>query len=179
MKNFDPFYRFLSYILRDFIEDTNLDEDSRGFIQDNLGKHRRVMWGNLLSNACVILALRTTPTEAMPTVITALLAPVMVLGGAWFAISFGGVPKNLLSVAMTTTAWMFAAFTASFSAMLITVAWVTSFWLWPVLSLIYLGTTISCIQYDTADGLKAGLDNIVKEHAEEAITYYRGLRKRG
>jgi len=45
--------------------------------------------------------------------------------------------------------------------MFISVGFVTSPYLWPVLALVYIGALIICIQYDTADGLKVGLDDTV------------------
>ncbi|MFH1183209.1 MAG: hypothetical protein V1690_03025 [Candidatus Moraniibacteriota bacterium] len=162
MKKIDPIWWFLYFTLRDFLKSTaGLGDEELAFVAENIQKHRKVFWINILASALVWRGLLDTPPSAVATVITSLLAPVMVLGSAWFAISFGGVPKKLIGVAMTTTLWMFIAFVVSLSAMFISVGFVTSPYLWPVLALVYLGVIIGCVQYDTADGLKAGLDEAV------------------
>jgi hypothetical protein len=167
----DPIRALLNLTLRGFLK-ADLKKDESAFVQDNIRKHRIVLWINLGACVLVYLGLRSTPTNAIGTVITSLLAPVMVLGGAWFAISFGGVPRKLLGIAMSITLWMFMAFLMSLSAMLISVAFVTSFWFWPVLALIYVGTVVACILYDTTDGLKAGLDEAMLKHSRAALMFY-------
>jgi uncharacterized membrane protein len=131
-----------------------------------------VLWVNVIATIFIYESLRRTSLENVGTVIASLIAPVMVLGTAWFAISFGGVPQRLINIAMSVSFWMFAAFIVSLSAMFIAVAFVTSQYLWPVLAFVYLGALISCIQYDTADGLKAGLDEAVLKHSRAALAYY-------
>lgn len=168
---FDPMVWFLEAILSGFLK-SELGEEEHGFVKDNIQKHRKALWVNIFSSVLVILGLFSTPTEAIAVVITSLLAPVMILGVAWFAISFGGVPKKLISVAMSTTLWMFVSFLSSLSAMFIAVGFVTSFLLWPVLAIIYLGVVVGCIQYDTADGLKAGLDEAQLTHSRYAVKFY-------
>ncbi len=153
----DPTYWTLRLILRGFIN-AELRPEEYAFVELNLRKHRAALWVNVLASVFVFLSLRQTPPAVIGVVITSLFAPVMVLGGAWFAISFGGVPKRLINTAMITTLLMFIAFSVSLSAMFIAVGCVVSPYLWPVLALIYACALASCIQYDTADGLKAGLD---------------------
>lgn len=176
----DPVVLFLKLILRGFLK-VNLENEEVAFVNDNIRKHRIALWINGVACVFVYLGLRDTPPEAISVVISSLIAPVMVLGGAWFAISFGGVPKKLIDIAMVTTLWMFVAFLVSLSAMFISVAFVTSPFLWPVLVLIYFGAVIACIQYDTADGLKAGLNEAQLKHANLAIEDYEAKRlwKRG
>jgi len=176
----DPIVMFLKFILRGFLK-AQLEEDEMAFVGDNIRKHRIALWVNVAASVFVYLGLRDTPSESIATVIASLLAPVMVLGGAWFAISFAGVPKRLLDVAMVTTLWMFIAFIVSLTAMFISVGFVTSPFLWPVLGLVYLGVIVGCVQYDTADGLKAGLNEAQLKHATLAIEDYEGKRqwKRG
>lgn len=168
----DPFSWLLKAILRGFLS-ADLKPYEQAFVQDNIRKHRKVLWINVLAIALVWLGLRDTPPSAIGTVITALLAPVMVLGGAWFAISFGGVPKKLIDIAMATTLWMFIAFVVSLSAMFISVGFVTSPYLWPVLALIYIAGITACIQYDTADGLKAGLDDAMLKHSRAMLLWLK------
>lgn len=179
LSRLDPMVWFLEATLRGFLK-SDLGKEELGFVRDNIQKHRKALWINLFSSALVVLGLLSTPTESIAIVITSLLAPVMILGVAWFAISFGGVPKNLMDVAMATTLWMFVAFVSSLSAMFIAVGFVTSFLLWPVLGLVYIGVLVGCIQYDTADGLKAGLNEAQLKHALLASEYLEGtLWKRG
>lgn len=167
----DPIVGLVKLILRGFLK-AELGDDELAFVDDNIQKHRRALWINIAASVLVFLGLLTTPAEAIQIVITSLLAPVMILGVAWFAISFGGVPKKLISVAMSTTLWMFIAFVVSLSAMFIAVGFVTSPLLWPVLGIIYLGVVVGCIQYDTADGLKAGLDEAQLTHSRYAVKFY-------
>ena len=172
MKKIDPILWFLNLILRDFLT-AELKSHEKDFVQGNILKHRKVLWINFIIVGFVFLGLRRTPTEGINTVVSSLLAPVMVLGGAWFAISFGGVPQAFLGVAMKTTFWMFLCFTSSLTTMFIAVMFVTSPFIWPVLVLIYIGTFIGCIQYDTADGLKVGLDEWNLRHSRAAVKHYK------
>jgi hypothetical protein len=174
---YDPILWLIRMSLRGFLK-VELTKAEQDFLEENIEKHRVVQWVNIAASIFVCLGLNSTEAKAITTVITSLLAPVMVLGTAWFAISFGGIPKKLLSEGMATTLWMFIAFVASLSAMFISVAFVTSIYLWPVLLLIYIGGLISCIKYDTADGLKAGLDEALLEHSRYAIDDYRLRKKR-
>jgi len=167
----EPIAWFLKLIHRGFFS-SQLKEEEKAFIKDNIRKHRIVLWINVVAAIFIYESLRRTPLESVGTVIASLIAPVMVLGTAWFSISFGGVPQRLINVAMSVSFWMFTAFVSSLSAMFIAVAFVTSPYLWPVLALIYLGALISCIQYDTADGLKVGLDEAVLKHSRAALAYY-------
>ena len=57
--------------------------------------------------------------------------------------------------------------------MFIAVMFVTPPFVWPALAIIYIGAVFACIQYDTADGLKAGLDEALLKHSRAAIVYYR------
>jgi hypothetical protein len=167
----DPFSWFLNGILRGFLT-ANLKDFELQFVQDNIQKHRKALWLNALASVLVFFALRDTPHDAIGTVINATLAPAMIFGGAWFAVSFGGVPKKLINIAMSTTLWMFIAFLVSLSAMFIAVGFVTSPFLWPVLGLIYAAGVMACIQYDTADGLKSGLDEAMLNHSRAALLWY-------
>lgn len=176
MKNLDPdpFYLFLHLILRRFLK-SGLEVRETLFVLNNINKHRKVLWINLICATLVFLALRETRVEDMGVLITCLIAPVMLTGTAWFAISFGGVPAKLIEVAMSITFWMFTAFMISLTTMFLTVCYILPFFIWPVLFLIYLGVIVSCILYDTCDGLKAGLDDALLTHSKTAIRYYRKM----
>ncbi len=172
LRQFDPFYYLLRYIiLRKFFY-SGLKKEEKMFVLDNINKHRGVLWINAIIIVDVIIALRDV-VDNVDTLILALIAPVMVMGGAWFAITFGGIPIKLIDTAMSVTFWMFLAFSGSLSAMLVSVAYISPVVLWPTLVIIYLGGLFSCIQYDTADGLKAGLDEALFKHSRAAIRYYK------
>lgn len=171
MKKFDPFYWLLTWVLRRFLN-VGLKNEELEFLQDNIRKHRKVLWCNVTVVACTVIGLQHYEGEIIG-LITALLAPVMVMGGAWFAVSFGGIPAKLIDSAMSITFWMFLAFTASLTTMLIAVGYISPPVLWPVFAAIYLGALLSCIQYDTADGLKAGLDEAQLRHSRAALRYYK------
>lgn len=173
----DPFFFLLRKILASFFKASLNDEENR-FVEDNLLKHRRVLWINAICTGLVIWSLQSVSKESLYALITALLAPVMVMGGAWFAMSFGAIPAKLISISMSVTSWMFIAFSVSLSAMIVAVCFISPFQLWPVWLIIYLGALISCIQYDTADGLKSGLDEAMLYHSRAALIYYEknGIR---
>ncbi|MAF80242.1 hypothetical protein CL629_04150 [bacterium] len=173
----DPIYWLLRLILRNFIN-AELTKVEKRFVQNNIDKHRGVIWVNIIVSVFVFLGLSNTPEDTISLVITSLIAPVMVMGAAWFAISFGGIPQKLINIAMSVTFWMFTAFVVSLSAMFIAVGFVTNPYLWPALIIIYLGALFSCIMYDTSDGLKAGLDETQLKHSRAALAYYEkeGIR---
>lgn len=177
MKKIDPFYWFLRGILGKFLK-SELKNEEVQFVHSNINKHRKVLWTNFVCIILVFLALRETKPSDAGTLITCLIAPVMVTGGAWFAVSFGGIPQKLVSVAMTITLWMFLAFTVSLSTMFLAVCYILPFYSWPVLALVYIGIIISCILYDTCDGLKAGLDEAQFKHSRAALLFYKkdGIR---
>ena len=56
--------------------------------------------------------------------------------------------------------------------MVVAIGFVTPWSLWPVLALIYAAVDISCIEYDTTDGLKAGLVDAMLMHSRAALQYY-------
>ncbi|KKW44109.1 MAG: hypothetical protein UY95_C0037G0004 [Parcubacteria group bacterium GW2011_GWA2_56_7] len=157
LRRIDPFYHILHLVLRGLLT-SGLTKPELAFVQDNLNKHRKVLWIDFFSTFGVLFGLRGATAEELGIVITALLAPVMVMGAAWFAISFGGIPGKLIDTAMTVTFWMFTAFAVSFSAMAVAVMMVSPIPVWPALVLIFGAALVSCILYDTMDGLKVGLD---------------------
>lgn len=169
---FDPFMWFLRWILSGFYKGGKLDKPEREFVDENMAKHYKVLWVNVVSSVLVFISLREVGNADLGVVITALLAPVVVLGGGWFVMSFGAIPAKLISISMTITSWMFTAFLVSLSTMFIAIGFVTPWTIWPVMVLIYVSTVISCIIYDTADGLKAGLDEAQLKHSRAALRYY-------
>lgn len=167
---FDPIYLFLRYlVLRDFFK-TSLGEAEQAFLHANIKKHRAILWLNIIASVFICIGLRQAAHPE--TLISALIAPVMVMGAAWFAISFGGVPTKLLHIAMKVTFWMFTAFLLSLTAMFLAVALISPWWIWFPLAVIYYGALVSSIMYDTTDGLKVGLDEAVLKHSRAALQYY-------
>jgi hypothetical protein len=172
LNKIDPIYILIKkLILRGFFKVALAPEES-SFVADNISKHRFVVWINLLGGILIFLGLKQISNENIGTLVIALLGPVAVLGTAWFSISFGGIPAKLLSVAMEVTFWMFTAFLLSLTAMFISLAVLSPIHMLPVLLLIYFGVLMSAIQYDTSDGLKAGLDEALLKHSRAALIFY-------
>lgn len=142
------------------------------FITANMNKHRLVQWINLFAGICIFFSLHTVPLDQLGTVISALIAPVMVMGTAWFAISFGAIPAHLIACSLEVTFWMYCAFKMSFTTMFLAIGFITPVTLWPVLAFIYVAVDFSCAQYDSADGLKAGLDEALLKHSRAALIFY-------
>ena len=153
----DPMYLLVnSLICRRLIKD--LEGRQKKFVEDNSNKHRWVLWINVFLAALVYYGLSDVPIEEMSTIVSSLMAPAFITGGAWFAISFGGVPVKLLDRAVDITFWTFSAFTVSLSTMAVAVYFVTNIYLASVFVLIIVTVIISSILYDNVDGLKVGLD---------------------
>jgi len=157
-------------VLRQFLS-AGLDGGEKEFLAQNIEKHRRVIWITIVMGIFALYGVASA--DEVSTLVLALIAPVTVMGAAWFAVSFGAIPKKLISEAMAVTFWMFLGFMTSLMAMFIAVGYISPAPLWPVLALIFISTMISCIKYDTADGLKAGLDEAMLTHSRYAIEYYR------
>lgn len=164
----DPVFQFVILICRRFFKSGLLDWEY-DFVMDNVNKHRKVLWLNIISVGFVLWGLVIIEPKEISTIIGALLAPAMVTGGAWFGITFGGIPKKLLDSAVDITFWMFLAFTLSLTTMVVSMIFITPWMLWPVFIFIELGVIISCIMYDNADGLKIGLDDTLLKHSRAAL----------
>ncbi len=165
-------------ILQQFYHNCEEGSSQLEFLEANARKHCKVLWVMLTTVILSLLGCFNTPPQEISTVLTATLGPMMLLGGAWFAVSFGGIPAQLLNVAISITFWMFSAFMASLTVAMIAVCFVTSPILWPIWLLIYIATYVACVMYDTADCFKAGLDEAVLTHARYAIASYleQGVR---
>lgn len=172
MRYVDPFYWFLRFVLSFFFK-ADLSKDDKSFVESNGWKHRKILWLNALAGCLSWYGIAQVSPTNLGTLATGLVAPVMVMGGAWFAISFGGIPARLIDIAMTITFWLFLAFTLSLTVMMLMIMSITPLIIWPVLGTIHLGAIISCVQYDTTDGLKAGLDEAVLNHSRAALMHYK------
>ncbi len=172
-KKLDPIYWILkSLILREFYK-VELKDEEVAFLNDNITKHRMTLWVVVATTLMAFAGLKDVSQEDLVIVITSLFAPAMVMGGAWFSISFGGIPAKLLDLAMHVTFWMFMAFLVSLTTMFIAVAFVCPPIMWPILAMILIGAIFSCIQYDTSDGFKAGLDEKILRHSLAALRFYK------
>ncbi|MBT3418972.1 MAG: hypothetical protein HOC34_03270 [Candidatus Magasanikbacteria bacterium] len=172
LQKIDPFYYLLRYIILKKFFSTNIKKHQTNFVLENIMKHRQILWINVITLSLAILGFISGQINDLNTVAIGLAAPVMFLGGAWFAVSFGGIPKNLLTLAMTITFWIFSAFSIALSLMITTLIFVTPWHFWPALIIIYIGTVFACIQYDTTDGLKVGLDEAQLRHSRAALLFY-------
>jgi len=172
LKYLDPFYWFLRIVLSFFLT-VDLSPEDEGFVSDNNWKHRKILWLNVPAAFMVWNGIADVEVIMLAILSAALVAPVMLLGSAWFNISFGGIPARLIDIAMQITFCMFLAFTLSFTTMIVMIMYITPPIIWPVLWTIFLCAIISCIQYDTTDGLKAGLDEAVLNHSRAALLHCR------
>lgn len=70
------------------------------FLVENLNKHRLVLWVNvILAGYLAAYGLDAILKAGDPTVVvTGLLAPAMITGGAWYAVSFGGILRSSSAV---------------------------------------------------------------------------------
>ncbi len=168
----DPFYWYLKFALRHLYK-AQLKIEERIFIVHNINKHRLVQWINLAGAFLVFSAIQSVTFEKIDTVITALIAPVMIMGTAWFSVSFGSIPERFIDFSIEITFWLYMAFKLSLTTMFLAISVVSPNLLWPVLALIYIAVDFSCAQYDTCDGLKAGLDDVLLKHSRAALIYYQ------
>jgi len=183
---FDPIYRFLDQIVfrglfqppkrsvkGAFEQITAADMD---FLVENLNKHRLVLWLNVILAAYLAFSgLAAILKFGDPsTVVTGLLAPAMITGGAWYAVSFGGIPEKFISSAFVLTFCMFLAFTLSITLLVALLFKLTP---WPVgvffLLPIYAGLYLASILYDNLDGLKIGLDTALLKFSRASLNFYQ------
>lgn len=170
-KKLDPFYWYIWVMVKDFFK-ASLEDYEEEFVQDNSKKHRKIQWVNFVAAILVTYSLASMSLEEIKALISALLSPVVVTGGAWFAISFGAIPAKLLHLSMSITFWMYAGFKVSLTTMCIALTFIMPVTMWPVIWFIYLAIDICCIMYDTADGLKAGLDEMALKHSKAALLFF-------
>lgn len=165
----DPLFLIIKNLICHKFFKVELLEWEYDFVMENVNKHRKVLWLNIISISFILMGLKELTSAEIPTIIGALLAPAMVTGGAWFGITFGGIPQKLLDTAVDITFWMFLAFTLSLSTMVVAMCYITPWILWPLFSIIEIGVIIACIMYDNADGLKLGLDDTLLKHSRGAL----------
>lgn len=74
---------------------------------------------------------------------------------------------------MEITFRLYLAFKLSLTTMFLAIGIISPIPLRPVLIIIYIAVDFSCAQYDTSDGLKAGLDEAILKHSRAALMYYK------
>ncbi|MBU0731691.1 hypothetical protein KKC88_02310 [Patescibacteria group bacterium] len=159
------FVRIYQFIfLRDIVKLAN--EEQMAATNKNTVKHLKVLIVMLLM-APVMAFLKLAPVllsehsfvhvfcgQIHPTNLTAV---IMVLGTAWFMVSFGAVPKALENVAVSITMWMFMGFILSLEWLFIFMVIDSPGSLLP-LFIVFWAIYIAAVKYDTMDIFKAGLD---------------------
>lgn len=153
-----------------------LDVADVDFLVENLHKHRTILWVNvLLSIYLYFFGIdRIFANGDATTIITGLLAPAMITGGAWYAVTFGGVPEKLIRTALTLTFLMYLSFTLSMTllmGLLIKISpWeIGLFVIFPL----YISLYIASVLYDNIDGLKIGLDTALLKFSRASLNYYQ------
>lgn len=182
----DPIYLFLDRILfkslfqppkannpeeYEIIEEAQVD-----FLVENMKKHRLILWINiLLAVFLTFYGLEVLLNQGSTAiVVTGLLAPAMITGGAWYAISFGGIPEKFISIAFTLTLCMFLSFTLSMTLLTCLLVAITPWFIGIFIILpIYITLYIASMLYDNVDGLKIGLDSTLLKFSRASINYYR------
>ena len=184
--NVDPVYVFLDRIVFDGLfrpkpssdddEPVGLDLAELEFLVENLLKHRKILWCNIiLATFLHFWGLESIAAVGDPAVVVSgLLAPAMVTGAAWYTVSFGGIPEKFVRLAVVLTLWMFLAFSLS---MTLLTALLCSLTPWPigafVLMPIYVGLYLASMWYDNIDGLKIGLDSTLLKFSRASLNYYQ------
>jgi hypothetical protein len=183
---FDPIYQLLDRLVFQglfqppkrsvhgaFEQITAADTD---FLLENLRKHRIVLWLNLILGGYLAASgLDAILKHGDPAVVvTGLLAPAMITGGAWYAVSFGGIPEKFISSAFVLTFCMFLAFTLSMTLLISLLCKLTP---WPVGTLFllptYAGLYVASMLYDNLDGLKIGLDTALLKFSRASLNFYQ------
>lgn len=172
----DPFF-WVAYIFSYFLltPKYELRKNEIAFILDNIDKHRKVLWVNIIGGSMVFHSLSGNSPEQLSALVSVLMAPAFITGGAWFAITFGGVPTKLLDAALVIRLWMFSAFTLSLTTMSIVAYYILdgNILMLIVLLFINFAVIISAILYDNIDGLKVGLDEALKDNSQATLRYLK------
>lgn len=153
-----------------------LDYAEIDFLTENLKKHRFILWVNILLAAYLFVHGLDMILENGDAgiVVTGLLAPAMITGAAWFAVSFGGIPEKFISIAFSLTLFMFLSFTLSMTLLICLLAKMTPWYIGIfVLFPIYMALYVASMLYDNVDGLKIGLDSTLLKFSRASINYYQ------
>ena len=142
LKRLDPFHLYL-ILIHKVVDESKLDKKQQEFVQRNVAKHTLVQWINLACALDVVWALFGTPPDSLGTVAICLMTPVLVIGGAWFAITFGLVPADFMSISMHITGWMYLGFKISLTAMLLTLGYVMGPRIYPFIGILYIALDVA------------------------------------
>lgn len=144
-------------------------------ILENVAKHRIVLWVNLVGGYVCYTSLLDMDINQLNTIANILLAPAFITGGAWFAITFGGVPNKLLDIALMVTFWLLSAFSLSLTMMGIVLFFVVdgNIPLLMVILFINFSVILAAIMYDNIDCLKIGLDEALKGNSLANMRYLK------
>jgi len=134
-------------------------------VELNIQKHRQVLWLTSAMGALAWYGIHLARAQDLNELVVALLAPAFVTGGAWFAVTFGGVQEKLLVAAIGLTKWMFAAFSISLVTMFIALNQILPWPLTVVIGVIIVLVLLSAVTYDNVDSLKIGLDDALRRHS--------------
>ena len=146
------------------------------FLIENLKKHRLILWINLLLTVYLsaggLDAIFRSGDQGI--VVTGLLAPAVITGAAWYAVSFGGIPEKFIGTALILTTLMFLSFSLSMTLLTALLCKLTP---WPVglfiLIPVYAALYIASLLYDNLDGLKIGLDSTLLKFSRASLAYYQ------
>ncbi len=169
----DPLYWIASLLCWPVLS-VKLQTNETYIVLKNVEKHRQVLWANVLFGYLAWYGINQADSTRIGELVSLLLAPALVTGSAWFAISFGGVQEKLLDAAIDLTKWMFMAFTISLVTMAIALFMIVP---WPVavvVGFIIFLVAFAAITYDNVDSLKIGLDDALRRHS---LTMLYRLRK--
>jgi len=176
----DPLF-WIAYIFSHFLlaPKYKLNKIEMAFILDNIDKHRKVLWVNILGGYMVFISLSDNSPQQLSALISILMAPAFITGGAWFALTFSGVPEKLLDAALVITLWMLSAFTLSLTTMSIVAYYILDGEILMLIVLLFINFSviISAILYDNIDGLRVGLDEAIKDNSQATLRYLYKFHK--
>lgn len=165
---FDPFY-WLSYLLCWPVLNNEMETSQTNVIELNIEKYRFVLWVNFIFGIIASRGFFVTEKGDITVVLIAITAPTIVLGGAWFSISFGGVPDKLLKAAVSLTKWLFVAFCMCLITAALAITHIASIEISIVFIAVVLIAIFSAITYDNLDSLKIGLDDTLRRQSLTAL----------
>lgn len=161
---FDPMY-WAAFALCLPVLIVSLNRYETKIVELNIQKHRQVLWLTSAMGALAWYGIHLARAQDLNELVVALLAPAFVTGGAWFAVTFGGVQEKLLVAAIGLTKWMFAAFSISLVTMFIALNQILPWPLTVVIGVIIVLVLLSAVTYDNVDSLKIGLDDALRRHS--------------
>ncbi|MDP3741067.1 MAG: hypothetical protein Q8R08_01950, partial [bacterium] len=139
-------------------------EDDRGALDENTSKHVRALIKSLVVIPGTILTVKFGGQAARDIVLYVSIA-AQIVGIAWFVLTFAALPKRHINAAMRCTEHMFSAFLGGVIALTVFAGFTAPLSLLVIMP-IYVWMYSSAAIYDSADRLKAGLDEQKLKAAE-------------